>query len=382
MDRLDQKFMKIALNLAEKGKGRVSPNPLVGAVVVKGDHILGQGYHARYGTQHAEIVALKEAGAEAKGATIYINLEPCCHHGQTPPCVNEIINAGIKRAVISIKDPNPLVNGKSIEILKNKKIEVKLGVLEKAALRLNEYFLKFMTTGSPFVILKCGMSLDGKVATKTGESRWVTGESSREYVHKLRNEIDATMVGIETILRDNPRLTTRLKNGKGRDPIRVVIDSLLRVPIRTRIFTQESSAGNIIVTTVNAPMERIKRIEATGAKVLYVKPKGKNRVDMQIMLKELGKFQITSLLIEGGPGINASAIQEGIVNKLVMFIASKIIGGKTAPSAIQGDGIAVLEEAVRIDDIKIKKLGEDLMVEGYIKRPPSCVWSPMGCKIL
>ena len=382
MDRLDQKFKKIALKLAERGKGRVSPNPLVGAVVVKGDHILGQGYHARYGSQHAEIMALKEAGAEAKGSTIYINLEPCCHHGQTPPCVNEIINAGIKRAVIGIKDPNPLVNGKSIQLLTNKGIEVKLGVLEKAALRLNEYFLKYMTTGSPFVILKCGMSLDGKVATKTGESRWVTGESSREHVHKLRNEIDATMVGIETILRDNPRLTTRLKNGKGRDPIRVVIDSLLRVPIRTRIFTQESSAGNIIVTTVNAPMERIKRIEATGAKVLFVKPKGKNRVDMQIMLKELGKFQITSLLIEGGPGINASAIQEGIVDKLIMFIAAKIIGGKTAPSAIQGDGIAILEEAVRIDDIKIKKLGEDLMVEGYVKKPPSCVWTPMGCKIL
>ena len=374
--------MKMAIKLAEKGKGRVSPNPLVGASVVKEDRIVGQGYHARYGDQHAETKALQEAGSEAKGATIYINLEPCCHHGQTPPCVDEIIKAGISRAVISVKDPNPIVNGKSIDLLKKKGIKVKIGVLEKTALKLNEFFFKYITTGTPFVILKSGMSMDGKVATKTGESRWITSEVSREYVHQLRNQIDATLVGIETILRDNPRLTTRLKNGQGRDPIRVVIDSLLRIPIRMRVFTQESDAGNIIITTFNAPIDRTKKIESAGAKVLFVKPKGRNRVDMEAMVKELGKLQISSLLIEGGPGINASAIQEGIVDKVIMFIAPMIIGGKIAPSAIQGEGIAILEEAVRIDDIKIKKLAEDLMVEGYVKKPPSCVWSPLGCKIL
>jgi diaminohydroxyphosphoribosylaminopyrimidine deaminase/5-amino-6-(5-phosphoribosylamino)uracil reductase len=370
----EQKYIKMAIKLAEKGKGRVSPNPLVGALVVKGDHIVGQGYHARYGDQHAETKALEEAGSEAKGATIFINLEPCCHHGQTPPCVDEIIKAGISKAVISVKDPNPIVNGKSIEILKSKGIEVKLGIQEKTASKLNEFFFKYITTGTPFVMLKSGMSLDGKVATKTGESKWVTSEPSREYVHQLRNQMDATLVGIETILRDNPRLTTRLKNSKGRDPIRVVIDSLLRIPIRMRIFTQESDAGNTIITTYNAPIDRIKKIEASGAKVLFVKPKGRNRVDMQAMVKELGKLQITSLLIEGGPGINASAIQEGIVDKVIMFIAPIIIGGKIAPSTIQGDGIARLEDAVRIHNIKTKRLGDDLKVEGYVEKTPSCVW--------
>jgi diaminohydroxyphosphoribosylaminopyrimidine deaminase/5-amino-6-(5-phosphoribosylamino)uracil reductase len=381
VDKQEQKYIKMVMKLAEKGRGRVSPNPLVGALVVKGDRIVGQGYHARYGDQHAETKALQEAGTAAKGATIYINLEPCCHHGQTPPCVDEIIKAGISKAVISVKDPNPIVNGKSIKILKDKGIEVKTGILEKTALKLNEYFFKYITTSTPFVILKSGMSLDGKVATKTGESRWVTSEASREYVHQLRNQIDATLVGIETILRDNPRLTTRLKNGKGRDPIRVVIDSLLRIPIRMRIFTQESDAGNIIITTFNAPIDRIKKIESAGAKVLFVKPKGRNRVDMQSMVKELGKLQISSLLIEGGPGINASAIQEGIVDKVIMFIAPIIIGGKLAPSAIQGEGIARLEEALRIHDIKTKRLGNDLMVEGYVEKSPACVWSPLGCKI-
>ena len=381
VDKQDQKYMKMALKLAEKGKGRVSPNPLVGAVIVRKDQVVGQGYHARYGDQHAETKALLDAGAEANGATIYVNLEPCCHHGQTPPCVEDIIKAGISRAVISVKDPNPLVNGKSIAILKQEGIDVKLGVLEKAALKLNEYFFKYITTGTPFVILKCGMSLDGKVATKTGESRWVTSETSRQFVHHLRNEIDATLVGIETILRDNPRLTTRLKNSQGRDPVRVVIDSLLRIPIRMRIFTQESDAGNIIITTLNAPMDRIKKIEGAGGRVLFVKPKGKNRVDMQAMVNELGKSQITSLLIEGGPGINASAIREGIVDKVIMFIAPKIIGGKQAPGAIQGEGIARLEEAIKIYDIKAKKLGDDLMVEGYVQKSLPCAWSPLGCKI-
>jgi len=377
----EQRYMRMALDLAEKGKGKVSPNPLVGAVIVKGDRVVGTGYHARYGDSHAEIKALHEAGSEARGATLFINLEPCCHHGKTPPCVDQIVQAGISRVVISVKDPNPLVNGKSIDTLKGKGIEVKIGVMEKTAHRLNEYFFKYITTGIPFIILKSAMSLDGKVATKTGESKWVTGERSREYVHQLRNEIDATLVGIETILRDNPRLTTRLKEGEGRDAIRIVIDSLLRIPIHARIFTQESKADNIIVTTTNAPMDRIKRLEENGAKVLFVEPKGRNRVDLQAMTRELGKLRITSLLIEGGPGINASAVQEGIVDKVIMFIAPRVIGGKSAPSAIQGEGVARMEEAVKIYSIKTRRIGDDLMIEGYIQKSLPCVWSPLGCKI-
>lgn len=381
MDNLDQRFMKLALESAEKAKGRVSPNPLVGAVLVKGENIIAQGYHARYGDEHAEIKALKIAGAEAKGATLYTNLEPCCHHGKTPPCVEEIVKAGVSRVVIAIKDPNPLVNGKSIKILKSKGIEVKLGIKEKAAQRLNEYFIKYITTQTPFVILKAAMSLDGKVATKMGHSKWVTNELSRKCVHQLRNQIDATLVGIETILRDNPQLTTRLDDVPCRDPKRIVIDSLLRVPIKARIFTQDSKAENIIVTTHNASAERLKRIESAGGRVLFAKAAERNRIDLQDMIKELGKLRIVSLLIEGGPGINASAMEEGIVDKVIMFISPMIIGGKFAPSAIQGNGVARLEDSVRLYDVRIKRLSDDIMVEGYIKKPLPCIWSSFGCKI-
>ncbi|MBN2372236.1 bifunctional diaminohydroxyphosphoribosylaminopyrimidine deaminase/5-amino-6-(5-phosphoribosylamino)uracil reductase RibD [bacterium] len=374
--------MTLALSLAEKGKGMVSPNPLVGAVVVKDDRILGQGYHARYGDMHAEVKALQDAGTDARGGTLYINLEPCCHHGKTPPCVDEIIKAGIARAVISMNDPNPLVNGKSVDILKKNGIEVRMGVLEKAACKLNEFFLKYITTKTPFVILKSGMSLDGKVATKSGDSKWVTSEHSRKFVHLLRNQIDATLVGIETILRDDPQLTTRLAGVHGRDPKRVVIDSLLRVPLKARIFTQGSKAENIIVsTTYNSTSERIKTLKAAGARLLFVKPRDKNRVDLQDMIRELGKLHITSLLIEGGPGINASAMQEGIVDKVIMFISPRIIGGKNAPGAIQGDGVARLEDSVRIYDLKTKRLGGDLMIEGYVRKALPCAWSPLGCRI-
>ncbi len=377
----DQKYIDMALDLAEQGRGLVSPNPLVGAVVVKNNRIIGKGYHAFYGDKHAEIKALQEAGSEAKGATIYINLEPCFHQGKTPPCINEIIKAGITRAVIAIQDPNPLVNGKSISLLKSEGIDVELGIQEKAAIKLNEFFLKYIQTHTPFVILKSAMSLDGKVATKMGDSKWVTNEFSRRQVHRLRNQVDATIVGIETILRDNPQLTTRLKDERCRDPKRIIIDSLLRVPIKSRIFTQESKAENIIVTTNSASPDRIEKIEKSGGRVLFVKSSGRNRIDMQDMLKELGKLQITSLLIEGGPGINASAMEEGIVDKIVMFIAPIIIGGKGAPSAIQGKGVAILKEAVRIYDLEIKRLADDIMVEGYINKVLPCAWTPLGCKI-
>lgn len=373
--------MKMALALAEQGKGMVSPNPLVGAVIVKDGRIIGQGYHARYGDQHAEIKALREAGSEARGATIFINLEPCCHHGRTPPCVDEIIKAGLTRAVIALKDPNPKVNGKSIDLLKKHGIDVKVGLQKKAASRLNEFFFKFINLQIPFVILKSAMSLDGKVATKMGDSKWVTNEFSRRYVHRLRNRVDATMVGIETILRDDPLLTTRLDDEKCHDPKRIIIDSLLRVPIKAQIFNQKSDAENIIVTTHNAPIERIKRIEDAGGTLIFTKVRGRNRVDMQDMVNELGKLQITSMLIEGGPGINASAMEEGIVDKVIMFIAPMVIGGRGAPSAIQGNGVARLEEAVRLYNIKIKRLGNDIMVEGYVNRVEPCAWSSLGCRI-
>jgi len=377
---MDREYMNKVLTLAAQGKGRTSPNPMVGAIIVKDDKIVGQGYHEQYGTPHAEIRALEEARENARGATLYINLEPCCHQGQTPPCTAEIIRAGIQRVVVATKDPNPLVNGQGIRELKIQGIEVKTGVLENAAKKFNEFFFKYIRTQTPFVILKMGMSLDGKMATKTGDSRWITSGLLRGFVHQLRNEIDATMVGIGTVIRDNPRLTTRLKDGQGRDPKRIVVDTLLRIPLKARIFTQQSEAENIIVTTTNAPVNRVKELEKIGARIIFGKTLGKNMVDMKDMVVKLGQLQITSLMIEGGASINGSAIQAGIVDKVIMFIAPKIIGGASAPSTIGGDGVARVDDAIKLNDIKTKRFGNDLMIEGYVEKPPSaCIWSPFGC---
>lgn len=380
MDK-DREYMNEVFQLAGQGRGRTSPNPLVGALIVKDDIIIGRGFHEKYGAAHAEVKAIEQAGEKAQGATLYVNLEPCCHKGQTPPCTGEIIRAGIKRVVIAAKDPNPLVNGQGILELSQHGLEVKTGVLEKSAKKFNEYFFKFIKTKTPFVILKMGMSLDGKMATKTGDSRWITSELLRGFVHQLRNEIDATLVGIGTVIRDNPRLTTRLKDGSGRDPKRIIVDSLLRIPTQARIFSQQSEAENIIVTTPTAPIDRVKKLESIGIRVLFVKTIGRNMVDLQAMLVELGRLNITSILIEGGPGINGSAIQAGIVDKVIMFIAPKIIGGATAPSAIGGEGVARVDDAIRLYDIKTKRFGNDLMIEGYVEPPPSnCIWSPFGCR--
>ncbi|MEW5803088.1 MAG: bifunctional diaminohydroxyphosphoribosylaminopyrimidine deaminase/5-amino-6-(5-phosphoribosylamino)uracil reductase RibD [bacterium] len=377
---MDREYMNQVFKLADQGKGRTSPNPMVGAIIVKDNEIVGQGYHERYGAPHAEIRALEQAREKAKGATLYINLEPCCHQGQTPPCTAEIIRAGIQRVVVATKDPNPLVNGQGIRELKMQGIEVKTGVLENAARKFNEYFFKYIRMKTPFVILKMGMSLDGKMATKTGDSRWITSSLLRGFVHQLRNEIDATLVGIGTVIRDNPRLTTRLKDGQGRDPKRIIVDSLLRIPLKARIFTQQSEAENIIVTTTNAPVQRVKELEKTGARIIFGKTMGKNMVDLKDMVVKLGQLQITSIMIEGGAGINGSAIQAGIVDKVIMFIAPKIIGGVRAPSTIGGDGVARVDDAIKLNDIKTKRFGNDLMIEGYVEKAPSaCIWSPFGC---
>jgi len=315
----DEKFMRRTLMLATKGRGRTSPNPMVGAVVVKKRRIIGQGYHKRAGEPHAEIIALQEAGREATDATLYVNLEPCCHQGLTPPCLKEIIKAGLRRVVIAMPDPNPRVNGRSIAALQKAGITTELGVLEEEAQQLNEVFVKYITTALPFVVLKLALSMDGKIATKTGDSKWITSELSRNYVHKLRDQVDAVCVGIGTILRDNSRLTTRRKGRKGRDPVRVIVDSLLKVPLRANIFTEKSSANNIIVTTPNAFFKRKKEIERTGSVVLEVGTCGRNKVDLFQMVQELGQRGITSLMIEGGAEIAASALQEGIVDKLLFF---------------------------------------------------------------
>jgi len=379
-DVRDIRFMQHAFRLAEKGRGRTSPNPLVGALLVKKGKIVGQGYHRRAGDKHAEVMALEEAGAEASGATLYINLEPCSRQGRTPPCVDQLIGAGIHRAVIAMPDPNPREKGEGIRRLQAAGVQVEVGLLEEEARILNEVFLKYVTTGLPFVILKIALSMDGKIATKTGDSKWITSERARQYVHRLRNEVDATLVGIGTIIRDNSRLTTRLRGRKGRDPIRVVVDSLLKVPLRANIFTQPSDAGNIIVTTPNAFFKRKREIEKTGSLVLEVRAISRNKVDMQHMLEELGKLGITSLMIEGGAEIAASAIAEGIVDKVIFFISPKIIGGKNAPGPVGGEGVARVADAVKLTHLETRRFGEDIMIQGYIERPAPCAYSPFGCQ--
>ena len=364
----DEYYMRLCLSLAKKGKGRTSPNPIVGAVVVKNDRIIGKGYHKKAGLPHAEAIAISKAGSDAEDATLYINLEPCCHSNKkTPPCTKKIIESKIKKVVIGMIDPNPLVSGKGIEELIASNIEVKTGVMEHEAKKLNETFIKYITTKTPFVILKIASSLDGKIATNTGESKWITGETARKYAHKLRDEVDAVLVGIGTILRDNPSLTTRLKNKKGKDPIRVVIDSNLRIGLLSKILIQKSDAKTIIATSKTASKNKIDKIKKTGAEIILLKTKNVG-MPLAELMRELGKQGITSLMIEGGSEIAASALKEGIVDKVIFFIATKIITGRNAKPSIGGDGIMKLEDALMLKDVSVKGVGEDIMVEGYLRQ--------------
>lgn len=360
----DKHYMQMALELASQARGRTSPNPMVGAVIVKDQEVVGKGFHAKAGTAHAEVVALADAKERAAGATIYVTLEPCCHHGRTGPCTEALIKAGVKRVIVAMTDPNPLVAGKGIQILRDAGIEVVSGVLEKQARQLNEVFIKYITTNTPFVVLKAATSLDGKIATVTGESQWITGEAARQYGHQLRNSYDAILVGVHTLLADNPSLTTRLPEGTGRDPIRIIVDSTARTPLDAKVLTQASTAHTIIATTERATSERSANLEAAGAEVLVVPGDG-TQVDLRKLMEILGEKQITSVLIEGGGLINGSALAAGIVDKVTWFMAPKIIGGDGAPGPVRGSGIQRLQDAVELWDMSIEVLGEDLLVTGY-----------------
>ncbi len=355
--------MRQALRLAIKGRGRTSPNPLVGALVVKDGVVVGRGFHAKAGTPHAEIHALKEAGHRAKGATLYVNLEPCCHYGRTGPCTEAIIEAGIKRVVVAMTDPNPLVSGKGIKRLLEAGLEVTAGVLEKEARQLNEVFVKYITAGRPFVVCKAAVSLDGKIATRSGQSKWITSPEARAYAHRLRDWYDAVLVGIGTVLSDDPLLTARLPNGRGRNPVKVIVDSKARIPVNARVFSEESPAPTILATTKGAPPEKLEEIAAAGAQVVVVNEGP--RVDLQLLMDLLAEKEITSVLIEGGAEVHASAFRSKIVDKVVWFIAPKLIGGREAPGPIGGEGIENLREALALERVKLKKIGPDIYVEGY-----------------
>lgn len=367
---IDEQFMQEALALAAQARGRTSPNPMVGSLVVKDGRIVGRGYHVKAGAPHGEVVALEDAGEQAKGATLYITLEPCCHYGggkRTPPCTRAIIAAGIRRVVAAMRDPNPLVSGQGVEELRQAGIAVELSVLETEAAALNEVFIKYITTKRPFVLLKVAASLDGKIATVTGESRWITNERSRLLVHQLRDQVDAVMVGINTVLRDDPLLTTRLPGGGGRDPMRIVVDTHLRIPCEARLLATSATACTVIATSPAAPSEKRLQLEAAGAKVLIVESDGPG-ISLGPLMDQLGAMQVTSILLEGGGELHCSALGAGIVDKVLYFLAPKLIGGRSAPMAIAGEGFARLEEAVTLDRMQVRQLDGDLLIEGYVRR--------------
>jgi len=362
MDRLDKKFMKLALNLAEKARGRTSPNPMVGAVIIRDGEIVGRGYHHRAGTPHAEIHAIADAGEKTKDAVIYVSLEPCSHHGRTGPCAQAIIQAGLSRVVMAMMDPNPMVSGRGKAALEARGIQVQTGILESEARKLNEAFVKYITTKQPFVIMKTAMSMDGKIATTSGKSKWITSQDSRRRVHQIRDEVDAIMVGIGTVMRDDPSLTTRLPNGHGRDPVRVILDSRGRISPEARVLHLDSPALTIIAVTSQASQEKIAQLREQAEVLVVTEQNG--RVSLQALMRELGQMEIMSLLLEGGAEVNASALKERIVDRVMVFIAPKLIGGAEAPGPVGGSGIDQLSEAVPLTDISLERIGEDILITG------------------
>lgn len=351
--------MRRALELAARGKGRTSPNPVVGCVLVRDGRVIGEGYHERAGEPHAEVNAVRAAGGDIEGATVYVSLEPCCHEGRTPPCTELLIAHKPARVVVALHDPNPKVCGEGIFALREAGIEVDVGLLEDEARMLNEPFIKYITRGMPFVIAKCGMSLDGKIATRTGESKWITGEVSRRLVHELRNEVDAILVGSRTVMMDDPSLTTRLEGSDRKDPIRVIVDAAEYLDTDRRVFQIESTSP----TWVAVPDGR----SFDGADEVLRIPPGKGGLDLDLLMKELAAREIVTVLIEGGGTTLASAFESGIVDKVMFFVAPRIIGGHDAITAVEGDGAKRIIDAVQLDRMTSRPVGEDILIEAYVK---------------
>ncbi len=352
--------MRRALALAIKGRGRTSPNPMVGCVIVREGQVIGEGYHVRAGEPHAEVNAIEAAGGAISGATVYVTLEPCAHQGKTPPCVDLLIEKSPQRVVVAVEDPNPRVSGKGIAALRDAGIAVDVGVLENDARTLNEAFFKYITTGRPFVIAKCAMTLDGKIATRTGHSRWVTSDESRRMVHELRNEVDAVLVGSRTVMLDDPSLTTRLNRQDTHDPVRVILDAGEYLDTGRRVFHGNSQAPTWVAVTEP-------RDYPCANAVLRV-PRGKGGVDIDALMEELGKRGITYLLIEGGGTTHASAFEAGVVDKVWFFIAPKIVGGRDAITPVEGEGVAMMDEAIELTNMQVRPIGPDLLVEAYVKK--------------
>ncbi|MBI5569539.1 MAG: bifunctional diaminohydroxyphosphoribosylaminopyrimidine deaminase/5-amino-6-(5-phosphoribosylamino)uracil reductase RibD [Desulfomonile tiedjei] len=359
--------MSLALKLARRRLGRTSPNPVVGAVIVKNGEVVGEGYHRAAGEPHAEVEAIRAAGSQARGAELFVTLEPCNHHGRTPPCTSAILEAGIKKVWYGIDDPNPGVRGGGALTLRQAGIEVAGGVIENRCRRINEVYLTNVTLHRPFVFLKLAMSMDGRIATRTGHSQWITSDLSRRKVHRLRDRVSAIMVGVGTVLADNPSLTTRLPSRRGQDPVRIVADSRLRTPLDSALFSSSPRAGVIIATVQNPPGDQRRQLEKLGAKV--IRTSGDTKVDLRDLFLKLYRGGITSVLIEGGAGLAWAALEAGAVDRCLFFYAPMIIGGREAPSGVEGAGVSRLEEAARLGDIQVSRVGPDILVNGRVLYP-------------
>jgi diaminohydroxyphosphoribosylaminopyrimidine deaminase / 5-amino-6-(5-phosphoribosylamino)uracil reductase len=353
-------YMNLALQNAMSMKGQTYPNPLVGSVIVNDNRIVGIGAHLKAGEPHAEIHALNMAGEKAKGGTIYVTLEPCSHHGRTGPCAEAIVRAGLKKVVVATLDPNPLVAGRGIKILEDAGIEVIIGVCEEQSIKMNEVFNKYIVKNIPFVVMKSASTLDGKIATHTTDSKWITSEEARNDVHQLRNELGAILVGVNTVIKDNPELTTRIPNG--RNPVRVILDSTLKIPLESKVVI-DKQAETWIFTSKQHSVEKKIELENLGVKVFVTSDI--HRVDLKETLKILGKQSISSLLIEGGGEVNASFMNQKLVDKVVLYLAPKLIGGKHAPTFLEGEGIDKMGQAIGFSSVELSKIGPDYKFIGY-----------------
>ncbi len=365
----DRALMQLALDEAAKARGRTSPNPMVGCVIAKNGRLIAKGHHRRAGLAHAERVALRRAGRRARGADLYVNLEPCDHQGRTAPCTDALIAAGIGRVFVATRDPNPLVNGRGIKRLRRAGLRVETGLLAKEARRLNETFTHAIVAARPFVVAKLAQSLDGRVATRSGASQWITGPKARRAGHRLRNELDAILVGVGTVLADDPQLTCRLRGG--RDPVRVVLDTRARTSTHAKLIaaTASSKAKTIILVGEGAPAQRREVLRAAGAEVITCATLSDGRIDLSDALTRLYRHdRLLSLLVEGGPRVLGSFFDAGLVDKVHAFIAPLIIGGEGALSSVGATGVAALEDAMRLVEVETVQLGRDLHLTGYPAR--------------
>jgi len=367
----DRLYMKRALSLAARGKGKTNPNPMVGAVIVNQGRIVAEAYHHQAGKPHAEILALHRAGPRARGGVLFVTLEPCCHiRKRTPPCVPLLIQSGLTRICVAMADPNPQVSGQGIRMLKHARLQVTVGVLEEEAQQLNEVYRHWITTGRPFVVVKGAMTVDGKIATRTGQSQWISGDQARQDVHRVRSQVDAVMVGIGTVLADNPELSARGSKGTtrppmGRQPVRVVLDSRLRIPFKAKILQWVHEQPTIVCTTAQASPKKIQTLREQDVQV-WVLPQKKGRVSLKASLNQLGTKGMSSVLLEGGSTLNASALHEGLVNQVRLYVAPLLMGGQDAKSLIGGTSPKTLEQAWCLVNPELKKIGQDWLLTANI----------------